>query len=97
VLRLLTGSVLHPLHDLRAMFDRSAGAGCILQTLQPSAGKTAPPLADGYFRHLQFASDLLIALAGGGRQDNSASLHQTLRSGGRSHQLIERGFHRGIE
>src|ERR1700678_573268 len=95
--RLLAGSALHTLYDLRAMFYGTAGTGCILKTLQPLAGKTAAPLTDGHFRQAQFASDLLIGPAGSGRQNNPAALHQTLRSRGRSHQLVQRGFHRRIE
>jgi hypothetical protein len=55
------------------MFYRTAGTGCILKAFQPLAGKTAAPLTDGHFRHLQFASDLLVSLAGSGRQNNPAS------------------------
>jgi hypothetical protein len=64
------------------MLYRTAGTGRILKTLPPLAGKTAAPLTDGHFWHLQFASDLLIGPAGSGRQNNPASLHQTLRSRG---------------
>lgn len=79
------------------MFDRPAGTGCILQPREPFVGKTAAPLTDRHFRHLQFARDLLIGLAGSGRQNNPASLHHTLRSGWRSHQLIQRCFHSQVE
>jgi hypothetical protein len=68
-----------------------------LKTPEPWAGKTAAPLTDGDFRHPQFASDLLIGPAGGGRQNNPASLQQTLPSRGRSHQLVQRGIHRRVE
>jgi len=37
--------------------------------------KTTAPFADGHFRHLELVSDLLIALAGNGRQNNPTSLH----------------------
>jgi hypothetical protein len=67
VLGLLAGSVLHLLHDLRAMFYRTAGTRGVMQTLQTLAGKTTAPLTDSHFRHPQFVRDLLIAPAGSGR------------------------------
>jgi hypothetical protein len=94
VLRLLAGSGLHPRHHFLAIFYRSTGTRGILETLvvnlwaiprygiaaQTFVGKTTAPFADRHFRHPELASDLLIALAGSGRQNNPTSLHETLAS-----------------
>jgi hypothetical protein len=78
--RLLAGSGLHPLHHFLTIFYRATGTRGILETLQTFVGKTAAPFADRHFRHPELASDLLIALAGSGRQNNPTSQHETLPS-----------------
>jgi hypothetical protein len=67
------------------MNDWPARTGRILETLQSLLSKRTAPLADSHFRHVQFAGNLLIAFAGGSRQDNPTSLHHALRSGRGSH------------
>jgi hypothetical protein len=77
--RLLAGAGLDALPDLGSVFQRAAGPRRILQAVDAGRRERATPLPGRDLRNPERGRNVLIRLAGAGRQHNAAPQRQALR------------------